>query len=161
MPQLRNRLDEWERLAANLASSLADLDRGEYLIVCHKAVNYFVQFAPESDGIYAEAVSNSFILPENALLTVEDYARMNELGWHRANCEPPVGRAARSGVGRCPNFHLCVRYPVDLAALAELGVRTLREVYRVHYTRELEYDAFSKEGMDVRFPGLKLARRRS
>ena len=152
---------EWTLLTAALASCLADLDRGEYLIVSHKVVNYFVQFASERRGICAEAVSNSFIEPLGALLSVEQYERMAELGWHRANCEPPRDHAGRSGPANCPNFYYRVRYPIDLAALAGLGVRTLREVYRVQHPLELEYKAFSDEGVQVRFPGLRLVRRQA
>ena len=136
------------------------MHKGEYLIISHKAVNYFVQFAAEGDqGILTEAVSNHFIEPLSAVLTVDDYERMTSLGWNGATCPPPVGRAARAPKGRCPNFFRNFRLPVDLRELAELAVRTLREVYQVRTIRELEYKAFSEGGTSIRFPLLSIERR--
>ncbi len=151
----------WASLAAGIADCLAAMDKGEYLIVGHKAVNYFVQFAAEgNNGILAEAVSNQFIEPLNAALTVEDYERMAALGWNGATCPPPIGRAARSPKGRCPNFSRKFRPPVELRELAELAVRTLREVYGIRTILELEYKAFSEAGTSIRFPLLSIGRRR-
>jgi hypothetical protein len=46
----------------------------------------------------------------------------------------------------------------DFAALSQIAVRSLREVYRVPYPGQLQYSAFG-DNTQVRFPTLKIKRR--
>lgn len=151
-----NRRD-WLALTVQLADTIAAMEPNEYLIICRKAVNHFVQFASEADGILTEAVSNNFIEP-HAALSVEAYQYMTELGWKRANAEPPVGKPGCSGTGRSPNFFIYCHRPVDYIDLAILTGHTLNVVYGVPHPSELQYKAFTEDGVQLRFDQLQLKR---
>ena len=151
--------EEWDRLAADLARCLSDLAEDEHLILSYKNANYYVQFCAQgSFGMRAEAVSNAFILPVQAVLTVSDYEHMDELGWHRATNPPPERRGEYEPPDGSPNFFQDLAVPVDWDALAQLSIRTLREVYRVRHPGELVYKAFVIDGTPMRFPALRLKR---
>src|SRR5215471_15840111 len=167
---------EWARLMKDLSQCLADLVEDDYLVLSHKRANYYVQFAAQGQfGMRAEAASNTYIVPEEARLTPDDYVTMAELGWRI-----PTGTIQESGrqlldlTGKLPriltenpvldpdgspNFFADASYPVDFGALSELAVRSLREVYRVGHPRMLQYKAFSRNDVEIRFPTLRLKRR--
>ena len=150
---------DWNRFATDLAVCLGDLEEDECLIVSCKRANYFVQFAAQGKhGMRAEAVSNSFIEPPEALLSVEDYDRLIELGWLRATNEPPTEPGEYEAPDGSPNFYMDIEPPVEFEALARLATQTLRDVYRVRHPGELQYGAFDDDGTEIRFPALRLKR---
>lgn len=151
---------EWAAFAERLGACLGDLDVDDYLIVAYRHANYYVQcYQTDDGGVRAEAASNTYIEPPSAALSVEDYARMDGLGWGRATRRPPEEQAHGSAPGGSPNFFLDLAPPVDRTALARLAVRTLREVYQVRDLADLEYTAANKDGTQVRFPMLGIRRR--
>lgn len=150
----------WRDLATNLADCLGALEEDEFLIISKKHANVFVQFAGQGwYGMRAEAVCNSFIQPPTALLTEAQYAAMDTLGWHRAtNAEPDP--AVSGDVDGSPNFFVDVPRGSDHAAVAEMAVRTLRDVNEVGHPGQLEYAAFHEDGTSIRFPTLRILRHR-
>ena len=151
---------DWSRLTDDLTLCLGELDEDEYLCVSFKHANYFVQFAGRGKfGMRAEAACNSYIIPPEAVLTVEDYERMTTLGWNRATDPPPELAIEPLTPDGSPNFFVQAPAPVDFPALARLATRTLREAYRVSHPRHLEYKAFARDGSQIRFPMLRLKRR--
>ena len=48
--------------------------------------------------------------------------------------------------------------PVDFRSVSELAVRTFREVYGVHHPGELQYKAFNRNSIQIRFPALRVKR---
>jgi hypothetical protein len=150
---------EWVRFQVDLVPCLRALEEDEYLIVRYKEANYFVQFFAQGQfGMRAEAVSNSFIEPLEACLTIEDYDRMSTLGWKRATNKAPTVLEEREPPDGSSNFFQDLPLPVDIEALAALTIRTLREVYGVRHPGELVYKAFSLDGDSLRFPTLRLKR---
>jgi len=169
---------EWARLMKDLSLCLADLVEDDYLILSHKQENYYVQFAAQGQfGMRAEAASNTYIDPEEARLTPDDYVTMAELGWRI-----PTGTIQEPGrqvldltghlpriftenpdtvpdVDGSPNFFVNAANPVDFAVLSELTVRTFREVYRVGHPGMLQYRAFNRNDVQIRFPTLRLKRK--
>ena len=167
---------EWARLTKDLSLCLADLVEDEYLVLSHKRANYSVQFAAQGQfGMRAEAASNAYIVPEEARLTPEDYVTMAELGWRiptdaiqesRSQVLDLTGHLPRILTENpvldpdgCRNFFVDVSYPIDFGVLSELGVRTFREVYSVRHPLMLQYKAFNRDGVEIRFPTLRLKRK--
>jgi hypothetical protein len=151
----------WARFAIDLAACLGHLDDGEFLIVEYAPANYFVQFAHQGGfGMRAEAACNAYVDP-SALLTTEDYAMMRELGWWPATeTAEQEDSDERDEVGS-PNFHLQFLAPVNWRAVANLTVLTFRDVYRIGHPARLQYASFSEDGTQVRFPTLRIRRRRA
>jgi hypothetical protein len=168
---------EWVRLKSDLSLCLADLVEDDYLVLSHKRANYYVQFAAQGQfGMLAEAASNIY-LPEEARLTPDDYVTMAELGWRiPTDVIQESGRQILDLTGNLPriltedpdtfrdldgspNFFLNISHPVDFAALAEFTVCTFREVYRVRHPGMLEYKAFNRKDVQIRFPTLRLKRK--
>ncbi len=150
----------WTALASALGGCLAALDEDEFLIISYKRANYYVQFAGlGSFGMRMEASSNSFIEPEASLVD-EQYQAMTALGWQRATVLPPEPGESSDGDGS-PNFFIDVAAPVNVAALGQLAVTTLRRVYDIAHPEMLQYFAFGDGGSSIRFPtlGLKHERR--
>ena len=149
---------EWKRFTADLALCLGDLDEDEFLILSHKRINYFVQFAAQGKfGMRAEAACNNFIEPIPALLTTDDYERLTELGWHKATNPPPKKGEPEPPDGS-PNFFVDAAAPVNFKALAVMTTHTFQDVYRVRHPGSLEYKAFAKDETQIRFPTLRLKR---
>ena len=109
-------------------------------------------------GWRAEASSNRYIQPPERWLDQDDYQRMLSLGWHRATDPPPGKQNGKPDPDGSPNFFVDFDYPVDSGEIAELAVRTLREVFRISHPSRLEYRAFGRYGGQIRFPGLRIKR---
>lgn len=151
---------EWRRFTTALAEALAELTPYTYLVVARPGIAHFVQFAGEPGGdLRAEAASNQYIETFGPLLTEQDYARMESLGWRRPTNLPPEMGPPIDPQGS-PNFYRDFAAPVDLAAVARLAVAALRRVYRVGSLDDLEYNAFHRGGRPIAFPALGLAARR-
>ena len=75
----------WERLARAVAEALAVLAEDQCLILSAKRRGYFVQLVSlGADGVHAEAVSNSWLRPKNAL-DAQQAALLGTLGWAAPN----------------------------------------------------------------------------
>lgn len=146
---------EWRNLARRLALVIADLEEDEYLIVTEKKRIVYVQFAAQGFfGMRVEAVSPSFF-ELDVRFSKKEKKRLLAMGWRNPTYvwepgmnEPPDGSC---------NYYMDVVSP-SYAALAELAVRTLREVYRTRHPSSLQYKAFGEEGHSIRFPTLGLKR---
>ena len=125
----------------------------------------------------AEAASNAYILSVETALTTEDYLSMAQLGWQvptgapKGTSERQVldltgdrSRLTNAGPVEAPdpdgsrNFFVDMASPVDFRSLSELAVRTFREVYDVHHPGELQYKAFNRNSIHIRFPTLRVKR---
>lgn len=148
----------WSEFGRNLAICSAALEEDEILIISHKFSPHYVQFAGLGwYGTRAEAASNAFIDAPEALLTEQQYQRMDRIGWQRATFRPdaPLTGAMVSG---SPNFFADAPYQSDMKVLATMAVRALREVYGAPHPGMLSYVAFHRDGTSVRFPTLRLLR---
>lgn len=151
---------EWHRFTTALAEALAELTPYTYLVVARPGIAHFVQFAGEPGGdLRAEAASNQYIETFGPLLTEQDYARMESLGWRRPTNLPPEVAPPMDPQGS-PNFYRDFSAPADLRAVARLAVAALRSVYQVGSLDDLEYNAFHQDGQPIVFPALGLAARR-
>ena len=152
--------EAWQQLETELALCLAHLENNEFLIVGSKHANTYVQFSQQGAfGMRMEAACNAYIEPPTALLTVEDYARMRELEWNEATESVAQEQSDERQLAGSPNFFIEVPLPINYPELARRAVQTLREVYRIGHPAQLEYSAFSDEGMQIRFPSLRINRR--
>lgn len=150
---------EWVRFASDLALCLGDLDEDEFLIVSAKRANYYVQFASQGKfGLRAEAACNTYILPLDAVLTVEDYELMAQLGWNRATNHPPEESVESDPPDGSPNFFVDFPSPIDFTAVATLATASLRKVYRIGHPGDLKYEAFASNDTQIRFPTLRIKR---
>jgi hypothetical protein len=150
----------WQKLERGLVSALADLDEDDFIIVSSKRTNHFVQFVAQgSHGMRAEAVSNTY-LDGSARLSRAASERLVALGWRAPTSGQDPGDVSPADIDGSSNFFVDATPPVPFAHLAQLGVASLREVYRVGHPGELQYDAGSTEDADVvlGFPALNLKR---
>jgi hypothetical protein len=137
---------EWERFTRDLALCLASLSDNEFLVISSEGASYYVQFAAQGQlGMRAEAMSNTFAKPA-AMLSTDACAAMVQLGW----------KSPRRGPGGSPNFFVDLPSPVDFGSLAKLAVETLRRVYRTLHPAQLQYNAFTRAGDEIRLPALGL-----
>jgi hypothetical protein len=115
------RPSDWPGFVAELAHTLAGLGPTESLIlevVPEGSVgpsSYYVQFAPQPDGLRAEAVGNAF-LPEPAQLNEAELERVEKQGWTAPDSESP-------------NFWRDWPAPVPYDEVADFAVATLRLIY--------------------------------
>lgn len=147
----------WFPFTASLASVLEQLQEDQFLILSAKGSNRFVQFyAQGAFGMRAEAVSNEY-LTGSERLSVAQVVRLGELGW-----QAPSGTSRtstpQSDPDGSPNHYINVASPIPFAELAELAVRTLREVMAVPHPQFLEYSALDTRGNILEFNELGLLR---
>ena len=57
-----------------------------------------------------------------------------------------------------PNYFVQTGWPVPVAAVADLAVRTFRDVHGVAHPGWLSYKAFTHVGEPIRFPNLRITR---
>jgi len=141
----RCRLRRWDGFEGELKRLLDLLLQAErrFLVVSHFEKNRFVQFAVQKDGgILAEAVSNKF-LEGRGRLSDGACGKLQKLSWKRPG-------------KRSPNFWSHVQPPVPISALASLGTRTLRDVFRIAAPSELNIrrDVFESKPHSKRQPKL-------
>jgi hypothetical protein len=137
---------EWEEFTCDLALCLTGLSENEFLVLSSQPVHYYVQFAAQGQlGMRAEAMSNTFAKPA-AMLSTDACAAMVQLGW----------KSPRRRPGGSPNFFVDLSNPVDFGLLAELVVETLRRVYHTFQPGQLQYNAFTRTGTQIRLPALGL-----
>ncbi len=150
----------WDFLTTAVAGALCELGADDFLIIAHRRINYYVQAAGCDDGVLRiEAVSNTYIEPMNAALTVEQYERMAELGWRRATDDAPELVTEANDPNGSPNFFVDVPTGASLRPVAALLIQTLREVYGVRTTAMLDYQAFNNMVGEFGFPDTPIGRR--
>lgn len=133
---------------------------GDFLIVAHWQINYYVQFAHGgAHGLRAEAVSNTYIEPPSAVLTTTQYDTLRALGWRQATQHPPEDPLAAHDPPGSPNFFRSVTAAAPLAALAAVVTTTLRDVYGIRSPQALRYQAFHRELGTFTCPALPVRRR--
>jgi hypothetical protein len=149
---------EWARFAEDLAACLSALEEDEFLILSYKRSNYYVQFAGQGRfGMRVEAASNTYIVPPEARLSIEDQAVMIRLGWQLPTELPPEETGLPPNPDGSPNYFLDVAYPLDFWQVAELAVATFRRVYHVAHPGMLQYKAFNGgDNSGIRFPTLRV-----
>jgi|GEM_PF-837739 len=146
----------WSTFRRSLNDALGALEEDEYLILVAKAEDYFVQFAGQEDqGMRAEAISNTFI-KKSTPLSDEACQELRNLGWSPPTYVPSEG--AQEQAAGSSNFYVDAGVPVPYARLAGLGIKTLRAIYHIRHPEELAYKSFSRDGVSIRFPLLKITR---
>ena len=106
--------------------------------------------------MWAEAVSNGYL---DAKRKLSDNAcrKLLQLGWNAPTVIPDPIHDARGYKGYgAPNYFVDVNVPVPYHSLANLAVKTLREVFRATHPGELQYTAFAKHGGKIDFPNLRI-----
>lgn len=136
---------EWSEFGRRLARELAALELDTILIVRERDESrHYVQAMREPDRLYAEAVSNNFLVGP-LLLTPADEEVMSEAGWR-----PPAEPAPRNWWTELPGGGL----PGDFARLADVMVTALRDVQGVRRPSELVYESFHRHGTGlIELPG--------
>lgn len=147
----------WADLARRLAQILAQMREDEFLVICVKRSNRFVQFAAQgAHGLRMEATSNAFLKGSDRL-RLDDIAVLAALGW-----KPPTGSPTHSTPGNdptgSPNYFLDFPAGSNTTQIAELAVRTLREVFDTPSPIFLEYEAFDAARNQTSHDGLCLRR---
>lgn len=149
----------WDTLTSAVAQALGELEDGNFLIISHRHINHYVQVAGSDIGEFRiEAVSNPYIDPPSAVLTTEQYARMDKLGWGRATWDPEKTASGERPSTGSPNFFVDVPEDTSPLSVAETLVRTLREVYGIKHPSQLHYNAFHDLLGAYGYPYMPLAR---
>ncbi len=123
----------WTAFEARLAAALAHMEHATYLVVSLAAepragASAYVQFAQGGLlGFRAEAAGNHWLPPGHGLGPAKE-ERLAALGWQRP---------APASQGR--NWTREWQEPVPFAEVAEVAVRTLREVYGAASPDDLRY----------------------
>jgi hypothetical protein len=128
----------WGDFERRLAAALGRMRDDTFLIVStpgdSASPGCYVQFAAGAWGLRGEAVSSRF-LPADRPLTEEQEAALAALGWL------PPGAGDDGG----PNWSRAWPPPAPFAEIAELAIRTLREVYEVARPADLRHSYRSFE----------------
>ena len=145
----------WPGFAAELARSLAQLERDQFLIVFpQNQPHHFVQFAQQGpSGLRAETVSNGFLAAWEQL-DAHALSTLLELGWLPPTTTPPQPEDPDGS----PNYYREWPLPVPYDAAAALAVQTLQQVIDVRHPGLLGYWAFAKGGSPLILPNLGLVR---
>ncbi|GIF04475.1 TY-Chap domain-containing protein [Actinoplanes siamensis] len=125
--------DGWASLAAEIARIVPTLADGDTYIL--RSGPYFVAMQQLPAYLAVEAPAGGGHLPEDGRLTGRDRRHMVELGWR----PPPFP-------DRVDNFERHFRWPLgsaDAAEVAELFVRTLREVHGATSPADLVRERFN------------------
>jgi len=131
----------WSELTTKLASVLAVLEEDDGLLIAGKRRVGFVQFYCDGKhGTHVEAPGNYYLEPQWKL-DEGQLAQLAAFGWSPPNVDEPSPEWVESDPDFRPTYFLDIELPLMCVAMAELAVATLREVYRIHHPRELEYEA--------------------
>ena len=157
---------DWDMFQSALADALAGLraDEDRYFIVSDReprttsASRPFVQFAISATGeVRAETTSERYL---GAPLDAAQLATLADMGWsapsQRSTGEPVDGATDAQHVYGSPNYFRDYSPPVPYADVAEMGVRTLREVWQVPAPSRLNYKAFRRAGGTISLAGLRI-----
>jgi len=136
----------WATFTARLAVALERLEPETFLVLSvdgdASAAGLYVQFARVGKaGLLAEAASNQYLAPSLALTPVQETGLLS-VGWTQ-----PEGGAA---TGR--NFSRRWSPPVPVTDVADLAVRTLREVFGAAAPNALRYRSGAFPGRTAPVP---------
>jgi len=150
--------EEWTSFGQRLAQTIADMDEDEFLIIEEKKRLVYAQFSAQGFfGMRVETVSPAFCKIEPSL-SKTNFATLRKLGWKDPTYIHKSGQPEPTK-GSC-NYYIDTGFPVPFSDVAELVVRTLRDVYRTRYPGALRYCAFaSNDTYKIRFSSLGLKRR--
>jgi hypothetical protein len=122
----------WEELTGQLAARLPGLAVDDVIILAASG-NRYTELVQLKNGIALDAVSSSFLPPEGQLTGAQEQA-LRDKGWQAP--ERPF---------RQNWWHEVRKWPLhsrDAAAIADLMVSTLRDVYRVAGPSDIEVRSF-------------------
>ncbi len=146
----------WERLAGAVAEAIAVLTPGQCLVLSAKRRGYWVHLvAGGHGGVHAEATSNAWLKARD-ILDEEKVARLRELGWAEPTATREEVEASDETLDRSSNFTRDWRGPAPLPEVAAVAVATLRDVYGMRRTNQLEYTAFGPGPKEILLPTLGL-----
>ncbi len=147
--------EEWHPFATSVADVLAHLKEDQFLIISAKKSNRFVQFAGQgSFGLRAEVVANAFLSP-GEWIDEAGLQELRHLGWSAPTGSPEASTPEQAPDGS-PNYFMQCPNPFDGTLLADIAVRTLRQVLGVSHPGFLEYESFDADGKRLSFPSLGL-----
>jgi hypothetical protein len=152
-PYAEERERRWARFSGQLRCSIAVLDPDEF-IVLSTPLGRFVQVMAQDHEIRVETVSNQF-LPEPWRLPVEDLDLLEDLGWEAPT--HPMEEDSRHHEGS-PNHWMDLDETTPADMIANILVRTLREVHGASEPEDLTYLAADTEGHRIFLPTLGLSR---
>lgn len=147
----------WADFAERLAFVVERLEEDHFLAIVVKGSNRFVQFAGQgAHGLRVEATGNAF-LGDHEKLSVPQIIQMLDLGWESPTGSPDQATPMEDPAGS-PNFFVDFAAGVPCELVAELAVRTLREVFGAASPIFLEYSAMDSDGDACDVAYLKLKR---
>jgi hypothetical protein len=149
---------DWDALERALAEALAVMgdNVGQFIVLTDSRSSRYVQFAVRSGAeLHAEAVSNHFLTPSDAL-SAPEIVGMQQLGW-----SPPTGPPDGTLKHGSANFFRNFQRPIDFGEAAKLAVTTLRDLFQIPYPARLDYDAFDETGKPILIPTLAMVRRKA
>jgi hypothetical protein len=147
--------EAWAKFERALAKAIGELNGDEFLVICSKHDNRFVQFAGQGPfGMRAEAVSNAYLDAQERLSAMASDALIR-LGWQPPTYVPED--ESDNPVDGSPNFFLDIAPPVPWDRLAALAVVTLRDVFGIGHPGLIAYDAFAEGGEPIRIEYLPIS----
>ncbi len=147
----------WLDQAERLARVLEQMQDGEFLIISLKNSNRYVQFSAQgARGFRVESTCNAFLKTADQL-GPQALRKLAALGWRQPTGELRQATPMKDPEGS-PNFFQNFEVRNGYAAMAELTVRTLREVHRAPSPIFLEYYAFDERGNQLSYDELWITR---
>ncbi len=147
----------WVEFQGALERSLSVLDDGQYLVLCRRGTNRFVQFAADHEsGLHVEAVSAAYLgddAPDEAR-----YQALLDGGWLAPTHRPDDEGTEQADPHGSVNWFVDHRPPVGYGEVAAQACAVLRGVYEVEHPDDLEYAAGEFSGAVVLLPTLGLHR---
>ena len=139
----------------SVANVLKHLKEDQFLIISAKGSSRFVQFAGQgSFGLRVEVVANAFLSP-GEWIDEAGLEELQRLGWSSPTVSPDASTPEQAPDGS-PNYFMQCPNPFDGTLLADIAVRTLRQVLGVPHPGFLEYESFDADGKRLSFPSLGL-----
>ena len=147
----------WADLARRLTRALVRMNEDDFLVILVKRSGRFVQFAAQGGhGLRAEATSNAYLRGEDRL-DLTAIGKLKALGWLPPTNGPAQSTPENDPEGS-PNYFRDFQPNANLDQVAEMAVRTLREVFEVPSPIFLEYEAFDESGNETVCAELNLRR---
>jgi len=144
----------WAPFGEALVGVLAALAEDEFLVLSSKRRAHVVQFAAGgATGLRAETLSNAFLPPADQLDEARESA-LADLGWQRPTHTPEQADLGEGDPDGSPNWYRDWPAPPPFAEVAELAVRTWRDVLGAVHPGRLHYRAFRVDGQRILLPTL-------
>lgn len=143
----------WAKFTERFARCIGSLGAGDFITLT-APTGRFAQVVVQDGAIRVETVSNQYLGSE-AIMPYEEFDALTDLGWH-----PPTHFAdedAEHDQGS-PNYWVDLASDIDLVAIAELLIATLREIHDAEEPEDLTYRSFNANGERIRLKTLHLSR---